>query len=81
MNLEDGAFKAKGSYSSTNMNTSKIRKFIEKQKKRNQAKKHQEQTIEHEKYLRISQNLLNLHNYTTRERLGKTGSHSRQTSF
>ena len=29
-NADDGAFKAKGSYSSTNVNTSKIQKFIEK---------------------------------------------------
>ena len=78
--LDDGAFKAKGSYSSTNVNTSKIQKFIEKQKKRNEANKRKEQTIEHEKYLKVRQNLLNLHNYTTSNRL-KTGTHSRQTSF
>ena len=51
--LDDGAFKAKGSYSSTNVNTSKIQKFIEKQKKRNDAKNKKEKTIEYEKYLKV----------------------------
>ena len=51
--LDDGAFKAKGSYSSTNVNTSKIQKFIDKQKKRNEANKKKEKTIEYEKYLKV----------------------------
>ena len=55
MRLDDGTSKAKGSYSSTcvNSNMNKIQKFIEKQKKRNQAKKQHEKTIETEKYLRV----------------------------
>ena len=51
--LDDGAFKAKGSYSSTNVNTSKIQKFIEKQKKKNEANRKKEKTIEYEKYLKV----------------------------
>ena len=69
------------SYSSTcvNQNMNKIQKFIEKQKKRNAQKRHQEKTEETAKYLRVRQNLTNLHNYTTNLRV-KTGAHSRQTS-
>ena len=51
------------------MNTTKIQKFIEKQKKKQADKRNDEKTREHEKALKIRQNLLNLHNYTTKDRL------------
>jgi hypothetical protein len=51
------------------MNTTKIQKFIEKQKKRQADKRNKEQNEEHEKALKVQQNLLNLHNYTIKDRL------------
>ena len=51
------------------LNTSKIQKFIEKQKKRNAAKTKMQATIEHEKILRVHENLTKLHNFTVNNRL------------
>jgi hypothetical protein len=46
------------------MNTSKIQKFIEKQKKRKAAKKSLEETQQHEKVMKVHQNLIDLHKFT-----------------
>lgn len=59
------------------VNTSKIQKFIEKQKKRNAAKRTKEQATEQERAMKVHQNLMNLHNFTLKERL----KHSKDTSF
>lgn len=53
----------------TGMNTSKIQKFIDKQKKRFAAKKTKEEASKQEKVMKVQQNLLNLHNFTLKERL------------
>ena len=66
-----------------NLNTSKIKKFIEKQKKRNAERKKDEKTIEQEKYMRVHQNLINLHNFTINNRIKNSSTnanHTRQTS-
>jgi len=59
------------------VNTSKIQKFIEKQKKRNAAKKTQAELIEHDKAMKVHQNLVNLHNFTLKERL----KHNKDAAF
>jgi len=51
------------------INHSKIRKYIERQKRKLQAKKSMEETITHEKHLKIKQQLWDLQNFTrTKER-------------
>jgi hypothetical protein len=49
--------KARGS---GEINHSKIRKYIERQKKKQQAKRSLEETITHEKHLKIKQTLWDL---------------------
>ena len=61
-----------------NLNTSKIKKFIEKQKKRNAEKNKEEKTLEHEKIMRVHQNLIKLHNFTLNNRI--KNSHSTATN-
>jgi hypothetical protein len=51
------------------MNTSKIQKFIEKQKRRNQAQQAKKQASEQEKVLKVQQNLTSLHQFTLKERM------------
>ena len=80
-NLTDGNIKARvkrliqtgnieyNSATPSGLNTSKIQKFIEKQKKRNAAKTKMQATIEHEKILRVHENLVKLHNFTVNNRL------------
>lgn len=80
-NLTDGNIKAKvkraimtgnieyNSGTPSGLNTSKIQKFIDKQKKRNAAKTKLQATIEHEKILRVHENLVKLHNFTVNNRL------------
>jgi len=55
------------------LNTTKIQKFIEKQKKRNAAKTKLQATIEHEKILRVHENLVKLHNFTLNNRIRQSG--------
>ena len=65
------------------MNTSKIKKFIEKQKKRNAEKRKDEKTIEQEKMMKVHQNLTKLHIFTLNNRtknISTTGQHVRQKS-
>jgi hypothetical protein len=64
INKEEKQKKQKELTKSGDMNNSKIRRFIEKQKKRLKAKKSMEQTIEYEKSLRIKQTLIDLQNFS-----------------
>lgn len=50
------------------MNTTKIQKFIEKQKRRNAAKNKLEIANQQEKAMKVHQNLMNLHNFTVKDR-------------
>ena len=84
-NLTDGNIKAKvkrvietgkieyNGGTPSGLNTSKIQKFIEKQKKRNAAKTKLKATIEHEKILRVHENLTKLHNFTVNNRMRQSG--------
>jgi hypothetical protein len=64
INKEEKQKKQKEGGKSSDMNNSKIRRFIEKQKKKLKAKKSLEQTIEYEKSLRIKQTLIALNKFS-----------------
>ena len=57
---EDRSKKEAKGRASGDINHSKIRKYIERQKKKQNAKKSMEETITHEKHLKIKQTLWDL---------------------
>lgn len=46
------------------LNNSKIRKYIEKQKQQAQAKRSMQETIEHEKHLKVKETLFELQKFS-----------------